>query len=111
TASMIDWRLLPRPEMRTPSRRRGRESPLPLDVAHRPLAGDDEAESECIRLARHVRHVDDPLRVARGAHDDEADAHVERAEHLLPRNAATLLEQPEDRRNRPPLQIDVGGAP
>ena len=72
------------------------------------FAGHDEAESEGVRFAGPRRQIDDSLGITRRADDHESDAHVEGAKHLFARNGAVLLEQSEERRNRPRLQIDFG---
>ncbi len=78
-ASMIDCRFDPRPEIRTPSRR--------FTSAWSRSGPSGRRRSTCpmtigrfARVAEQAGHV--PL-VLVAAHDDQADAHVERAEHFV----------------------------
>src|SRR5262245_27496450 len=54
------------------------------------------------------KFVDERFGVISSRHDDEADPHVESAQHDLIRNAATSLEPGEDRRYLPRRPIDRG---
>src|SRR4051812_7255673 len=115
---MIDCRLVPRPEISTPSRgreslasaitiprtqrarsARPRPSALQADaarvVAHGAIAGDNRPQAKGVRFARSGNHFDHFRRVARGGYDDEPHAHVEGAEHLSTGNRALLLDQTE----------------
>src|SRR6185436_2469308 len=93
TASMMACRLLPRPEMSTPIEG--------LDILDRARSSrnppDDEAALAAVvaQDGKHLRLV--PCIAA----DDHADAHVERAQHLVVAHAAAPLEEGEDRRHAP----------
>ena len=106
-ASMIDCRLLPRPEMSTPIERRtngGVTRSGPPVARRRPRRCGTALGSPLRSSMSSTRSAS-----RGGAHDDQADAHVERAEHLVARDRAALLQQPEDRRHRPRVAIDLGG--
>src|SRR5688572_32972947 len=97
TASIRAWRLLPRPEIKTPMRG-SRSSRTSADVAHAFTAFGDGAEPEGVRLARRPQAADDVIHVRCAAHQDQSDAHVERTEHIVPRHASGFLQPFEDRR-------------
>src|SRR5262245_50279894 len=78
-ASTIAWRLLPRPEMRTAMR--GTARPLAVNVPHS-AAAHDGADHGGVDLACRTQHVERPEGGVRSAGDDQADSHVERAEHF-----------------------------
>ena len=75
TASMIDCRLLPRPEIEDADR-------LERHVTRMHATDRSPATTKPRRNAfgspAMRQHIDDALRVARGADDDQPDAHVER---------------------------------
>ena len=49
------------------------------------------------------------LKRSAGIEGDEADAHIEGAEHLVLLDIAELLQVLEDGQNRPAAELDVGG--
>src|SRR5262245_9766214 len=102
-ASMIDWRLEPRPEMSTPSRR--------LDVHHLSRAGDDGTDPDRTGFAVANQGVDDSVGFAWRTNQNQPYPHVERAKHLVSGNLAALLQQLKQRRHAPGAQIDLGTAP
>src|SRR5262245_62081470 len=102
-ASMIDWRLDPRPEISTPSRR--------LDVDHLSRARDDGPDPDRVGFAVASQGVDDSLGFAWRTNENQPDPHVERAKHLVSGNVAALLQQPKQRWRAPGAEIDLGTAP
>src|ERR1700757_4440072 len=118
------WGFEPRPEARIPSATgrtsiplRFYSSPPPVDPPA-PLAGDAGASRRRLRVhdppptasddpdlaGRHARRLQAPAGrggVRGGHHADEADAHVEHAEHLVVGDPSCSLEEAEDARNRP----------
>ena len=59
------------------------------DVVHFALAGVDTADDDRLLLVQQGEHTH---LVGGRARDDEADAHVERAEHLVDIDVPTLLQ-------------------
>src|SRR4029453_3858115 len=102
-ASIIDWRLDPRPEIRIPSRR--------LDVNHLSRAGDDEPDPDRMGFTVASQGVDDPFGFSWRTNENQTDSHVERAKHLVSGNLAALLQQLKQRWHTPCAQIDLGTAP
>ena len=71
---------------------------------------DDAAQADGVGFAGRNQRRDDTLRILRGAHHDQPDAHVEGAEHLVARDVTALLEEQENRRDRPRAPLDLRGA-
>jgi len=65
------------------------------------LALDDAADAVHARLAGRLQHHGHAIRIAGRAGDDQADAHVERAVHVLVGHVADALQVAEDRVGRP----------
>ena len=82
-ASMSACRLLPRPEMRT---RQAGGSTRHQHVGHRRrLAGDDLSDHTRVAAAARGKLLDERLGLIARRDDDQADAHVERAHHVVDR--------------------------
>src|SRR5688572_14016537 len=76
-ASISAWRLLPRPEMRTPSR----------SSIHDPVAAcPDLADPHDAALAGRGQDISDFGGALPGARDDQADSHIEGPHHVIVRN-------------------------
>src|SRR5687768_7315482 len=103
TASMRAWRLLPRPEISTPSPGSARSS---ANVSHSGAARADFADAARRRLAGPFERLEDGRLVGGRARDDQSDPHVEGAEHVFHRHAALPLKPREDRRHRPGRAVD-----
>jgi hypothetical protein len=58
------------------------------------------------RLTRTAEGPDERVGVARRAHENQADAHVERPEHFGLRHVARRLQPREERRNRPASTVE-----
>src|SRR5215469_10809666 len=95
-ASMIDCRLLPRPEMRMPRRRLTPAAPAASEITHPPRAGLDPADSMRAARAPCVQIHERAVRVSGRGDQNEPDAHVEGPKHLVPRNAASFLQDSEE---------------
>src|SRR5205814_9288609 len=78
----------------------------PLYIRHPPGARNDGPDADRT-VAVALERSDDAIRIRRRADDDEADPHVEHAEHLVVADLAALLEQTEHRRNGPRAAIDL----
>src|SRR6266542_3485529 len=94
-ASISAWRLLPRPEMRTPMRREpgirdAGSGWLAGNVSDTAIAGNYPSDARRAGAELHDELIGRPVL----ARDDQADAHVERAHHVLvmdiPRALKTL---------------------
>ena len=103
-ASMSACRLLPRPEIRTPiaaspAARRSVIDRRPFTGSARAVADLGDADRRrcgspaAASASQHRAHA------SRRARDDQADAHVERPQHVVVRHAAGLLQPLEDRRD------------
>src|SRR5262245_47547329 len=80
TASIRAWRLLPRPEIRTPIA--GTSSTIDIPGVDDSFAsGANFADAHDARLARSVQRSDELTFAIGCTRNDEADAHVERAQH------------------------------
>src|SRR5579884_3972522 len=107
--------LLPRPEIRTPTRRGScivRRGPVlgrvPRAVLafHRAAAaaGFDSSDLEDA-LAGAFEVPRDFIQLVRAIDHGHADAAVERARHLFRSDASCILKQREDRRQSPPISV------
>src|SRR4051794_14092054 len=72
-ASMIAWRLLPRPEIRTPM----------LDILDGAVAFDDAADHDAAGASAGLQNRDHFGSRSRIARDDQPNSHVEGAQHLV----------------------------
>src|SRR5262245_33277564 len=90
----------PRPEARTPTRSGSRIDDGPRAVAD--LAHLEHVLSRCLERPHGLADL------ARAYHEQEADAHVERAAHLGLGHLAARLDDREDRGHRPRARIDDG---
>src|SRR6476646_8678817 len=126
-ASMIAWRLLPRPEMRTPMDRvpgfrgsgipglgsgvpglgsgvpgfRGSGVPELLDILDGAVALDHPTDDDAAGAPARLQYRDHFGRRARIARDDQSNPHVEGAQHFVIRDLSALLQEHEKRRNGP----------
>lgn len=91
----VNARVTRREQLSTPVPKRSKS------VENRPVPLPDEAEAPGGRTERREQRV----RMRRRAHDDQADAHVERPEHFRVVKLARLLQPREQRRHRPALAI------
>src|SRR5688572_19108897 len=102
-ASISAWRLLPRPEMRTPSRAE-RVPGLALSGAgiRNPLAAaTDLADLHRAALGCGGQRIDDLRSVLPAARDDQADPHIESPQHVVVRHGPRPLQPLEDRGHGP----------
>lgn len=84
------------------------ESAAWLDFVNTPFALDrlDDVTEPPRGLAGLPERGDRQLRVARRAHEDQADAHIERAKHLVVGNPARVLQPAENRRHGPAVAVE-----
>ena len=78
------------------------KSARPVEISPVPLSDEAEAPGG---LAGSGKRCQQRVGVVRRAHEDEADAHVERAEHFRIVKLARLLKPREQRRNRPAVAV------
>src|SRR2546428_14086575 len=79
-------------------------------VAHCALAGNHTTNhGRSLLLA--IERLETAVHVFAIAHQDHADPHIESAEHFVDVNAPEILNQTEDRRNRPPRSIALRTTP